>query len=217
MPDIIDSGVDIGLKAHEFFSAIAAPQLTLVDPVTGDPLAPAQPIIPEKPILTVVEEPVDSSTTSVTTDTPPSSGATTDTPTGTTNVNNTTVEVPAVSIITAGNIFGDKLTEMEPVVPGVLDQGTLAPPSGGGGGGDIFDQPKVASDGGYVQTVSGITVTGWVYPYPFLAITALGGGLGYYVAKRFKQPLVAMLALIAAGLMAGSAIGMKVKPPVKKV
>jgi hypothetical protein len=87
---------------------------------------------------------------------------------------------------------------------------------GGGGGGDIMD-PDTSAPVVTVAIPKGITVTGWVYPYPFIAMTLAGGGIGYYVARRFKQPLVAMLALIAAGLMAASAIGMKTFPPVKKV
>jgi hypothetical protein len=87
----------------------------------------------------------------------------------------------------------------------------------GGGGNGFTEEPVVKADGGYVQPAKGITITGWVYPYPFLALTAAGGAIGYFVAKKFNQKILAMLALIAAGLMAGSAIGMKTFAPIRKV
>ena len=85
----------------------------------------------------------------------------------------------------------------------------------GGGGGDIMSSES--TEPGTVKIPKGITITGWVYPYPFIGMTLAGGGIGYFVARKFKQPLVGMLALIAAGLMAASAIGMKTFPPVKKI
>lgn len=88
----------------------------------------------------------------------------------------------------------------------------------GGGGGAFAEEPvaETISDEGYLQKLpKGIQITGYVYPYLFLIITAAGGAAGFLVARYFKQSTLSMLALIAAGLMGGSAISMKVKPPVK--
>jgi hypothetical protein len=226
--DIIDSGVDIGLKANEFFNAIAYIEPTR-DPNTGEYLDsepyvhvrevedyPGPGVVLNEPAYIETDRPIvpdDPIRITELADEPPSSGLTVDEQTSgsSTQTNTVNIEIPPVAVVTASNIFGDSLSETQQVIP-------LSGGGGGGGGGfgDIIE-PSVASDGGYVQKVSGISVTGWVYPYPFLAITLAGGGIGYLVAKKFNQAMVGMLALIAAGLMAGSAIGMKIKPPVKKI
>ena len=87
----------------------------------------------------------------------------------------------------------------------------------GGGGGFVPDDGLLVSeeDGGYIQKIKGIPITGYIYPYEFLAITAGVGALGFGVARYFKQSLLGYLTMVAAGLMAGSAIAMKIKPPIK--
>ena len=104
----------------------------------------------------------------------------------------------------------DLMTTSDPLIGG----------GGGGGslmGGDFSSGETIVTAAGTVQLPSGIEFTGYIYPYMFLLLTIAGGGIGFFVAHKYKQPTLAKLALIAAGLMAGSAIGMKVKPPVKKI
>ncbi len=79
--------------------------------------------------------------------------------------------------------------------------------------GSVGERVQVPS--GSPLVASGIKVTGYTYSYPFLGITAAGGGLGYLIAKHFKVGTLGMLTLVAAGLMGGSSVGFKVKPPVK--
>jgi len=78
-----------------------------------------------------------------------------------------------------------------------------------------IEEVVAAEDGGYIQKTKGIQVAGYIYPYEFLGVTAAGGALGFVVAKTFKQGTLGFLSLIAAGLMAGSAIAFKIKAPIK--
>jgi hypothetical protein len=102
----------------------------------------------------------------------------------------------------------------------LIESNPALPAPGGGGTGEVgfnSGETVVTGDGGFVQMPSGIEISGYIYPYLFFALTLIGGGIGFFVAHKYKQATMAKLALIAAGLMAGSAIGMKVKPPVKKI
>jgi hypothetical protein len=130
------------------------------------------------------------------------------------------ITTTAEEIISSGDdvvISGeDKLSEIVgDELVGTLSSGILG---GGGGGGFMTTDEEgniVTADGGFVAVPKGLRITGYIYPYLFLFITLAGGAIGFFVAKRYKQQTPAMLALIAAGLMGGSAVGMKVKPPVK--
>jgi hypothetical protein len=108
-----------------------------------------------------------------------------------------------------------------------LSGNTTITPLGGGGaldfGGDDLTPDNTNPVNPIVNPViqpnvvlpSGLKLLGYVYPYTFLAITLGVGAFGFFIAQKYKQEMMSTLALIAAGLMGGSAIGMKVKPPVK--
>jgi hypothetical protein len=109
---------------------------------------------------------------------------------------------------------GNDAENKTPIITTLLGGGS----SGGGGSFGASDtQQNAQASGGYVQSVSGITVSGWVYPYKFVALTLACGALGLFIGYKFKKELLVKLTLVAAGLMAGSAIGMKTFPPIKKV
>ena len=211
--DIINNAIGIGKRGDLFFNAVQALDTTPQTGVVESSDLGYTYVIPddmagyvEKPVMIEAVEPVNTQTI-VVDDTVPGSFNPVK---PTANV----VDIAESSVVIISD-SGVNTTILDPLT------GDQAGFVGMGGGGSLdfsneTSENKVASDGGFVQVPKGIEVTGYIYPYPFILLTLGCGAFGYYMGHKFKQPMLSKLALTAAGLMAGSAIGMKVKPPVRK-
>lgn len=223
MPDIIQSGSEKKFhSANQFFNAVSIVSPTVKSVSSFDQIADfTTPADSDEKIITG----------DITSPTVPERTATTTTTTSKFVLPEITKDGPFIylkkPVVTDinGNALTDavkttdvvKSTDVSQSVTTSNEGGLLI--GGGGGGGSLSSDENMVTapgDGGYVQAASGINITGYVYPYGFIAIVIGGALAGFLVAKKYKQQSLPMFALIMSGAMAGGALAFKVKPPVKK-